>query len=277
MDNHKILIATDFSQKSFKIIEQVLHNINSKSSELFIVHVVETSIFSAVKDLQMIQDKSFTILQKYFPSLQASQFYCTSGKIDEQIAYFVDKLQISLVVLGNSGERSHINKFFLGSNTKDIVRNLKTPSLIIKSNRELTFKTIMIPTDLSDESKQYIKEVAQFFSNAKIIIFFCYTIPFENRLNFYGLDKSEMTLFQKDIKNIAINEAQEFYDSIRINNEIELITKEGSLDAQAFAKEASELKCDLIAAHTTGHFSFFAFDLVEQSHRNILVKKMGMD
>lgn len=274
MDNHKILIATDFSQKSFKIIEQVLHYIHNKHSELFIVHVVESSVFSQVKDIQTIRHKSFDILQHHFSSLKESQFYCVQGKIDEQIAYFVDKLDISLVVLGSSGERNHINKFFLGSNTKDIVRNLNTPSLIIKSARDLKFGTIMIPTDLSIESKQYIYEVAQFFSTAKIKIFYSYSVPFENRLNFYGLDKNEINLFQKNIQNVSLQEAHAFFDSLNIKNELELVTKEGSLDAQAFAKEASELKCDLIAVHTTGNFSFFAFDLVEHSHKNILIKKV---
>lgn len=275
MDNHKILIATDFSQKSFKIIEQVLAYIQNKPSELFIIHVVESSIFSKVKDIQTITKNSFEVLQKYFPTLQASQFYCVEGGIDEQIAYHVDKLNISLVILGNSGERSHINQFFLGSNTKDIVRNLNTPSLIMKSNRPLEFNSIMIPTDLSNESKTYIYEVAQFFKTAKIKLFYSYTIPFENRLNFYGLDKSEMTLFQKNIKASSVNEANDFFDTLNISNELELITQEGSLDAEEFAKKADELKCDLIAVHTTGYFSFFAFDLVEHSHKNILVKKIN--
>jgi nucleotide-binding universal stress UspA family protein len=274
MNNHKILIATDFSQKSFKIIEQVLHNIHNQNSELFIVHVVESSLFSQVKNTETIGHKSFQILQQNFSTLKESQFYCVQGKIDEQIAYFVDKLDISMVILGSSGERSHINKFFLGSNTKDIVRNVNTPSLIIKSTRELKFETIMIPTDLSLESKKYIGEVAQFFSTAKIKIFYSYSIPFENRLNFYGLDKNEISLFQQNIQNVSLQEAQDFFDSLNIKNELELVTKEGSLDAQEFAKEASELKCDLIAVHTTGNFSFFAFDLVEHSHRNILIKKM---
>ncbi|MFA7570149.1 MAG: universal stress protein [Sulfurimonadaceae bacterium] len=275
MDNSKILIATDFSQKSFKIIERVLEFMDNKPSELFIVHVVESSIFSKVKNLSEIRKNSFEILHKYFPTLKSSQFYCVEGGIDEQIAYHVDKLNISLVILGNSGERSHINQFFLGSNTKDIVRNLNTPSLIMKSNRPLEFNSIMIPTDLSNESKTYIYEVAQFFKTAKIKLFYSYIVPFENRLNFYGLDKSEMTLFQKDIKTSAINEANDFFDSLNIANEIELITQKGNLDAEEFAKKADELKCDLIAVHTTGHFSFFAFDLVEHSHKNILVKKIN--
>lgn len=275
MDNSKILIATDFSQKSFKIIERVLEFIHNKPSELFIVHVVESSIFSKVKNLSEIRKNSFEVLHKYFPTLKESQFYCIEGGIDEQIAYHVDKLNISLVILGNSGERSHINQFFLGSNTKDIVRNLDTPSLIMKSNRSLEFSSIMIPTDLSSESKSYIYEVAQFFKTAKIKLFYSYTVPFENRLNFYGLNKSEMSLFQKNIKASSINEANDFFDTLNIANEIELITQEGSLDAEEFAKKADELKCDLIAVHTTGHFSFFAFDLVEHSHKNILVKKIN--
>jgi len=274
MDNKKILIATDFSQKSFKIIEQVLHYIEDKSSELFILHIVETSIFSQIKDIKAISENSFSILKKDLPTIKRSQFYCVEGKISEQVSMFVIQHNISLVVLGNSGERSHINKFLLGSNTKNIVKNSNMPSLIIKSNQALKFNTIMIPTDLSQESKEFIFEVAEFFSYSAIRLFYSYTIPFENRLNFYGMNKDQMELFQKDIKRIAVTEAQDFFDTINVKNEISFITKEGSLDAEDFAQEANELKCDLIAVHTRGNFSFFAFDLVEHSRKNILIKKV---
>ena len=274
MDNHNILIATDFSQRSFKIISLAYDYIQNKNSKIFIVHVVEDSIFKKAPDINEIESNSLAMLQKHFPQLDKEHFFCKKGNVDEQIAYFVDKLDISLILLGSSGERSHISEFFLGSNTKNIVRNSTKPSLVIKSNKALQFKSVFIPTDLSNTSKQFIEEVAAFLPQAKLTLFNTYTLPFESRLSFYGLDKEEMHTFHKDIKSSCINEVYDFFDSLELKNEVEVLVKEGSLDAHELAKTEELKKHDLIALHTTGHFSFFAFDVIEQSHKNVLIKKM---
>lgn len=274
MDNHNILIATDFSQKSFKIISQVQAYIQNSSSKLFIVHIIEDSIFKKVKELDPVKQNCFKLLQKNFPELQEHQFYCQAGSIDEQVAYFVDKLDISMVVLGNSGERNHLSEFFLGSNTKEIVRNTKKPSLVIKNDDALKFDSILIPTDLSDESKQFIQEIGAFLPEANIDLFYSYAIPFESRLSFYGLNKNEMNSFQKDMKTLCLNEAHSFYESLSLKNRINLITKEGGLNAETLTQESTKLQHDVIALHTTGHFSFFAFDVIDYAQTNILIQKI---
>lgn len=179
-----------------------------------------------------------------------------------------------MVILGYSKKNDFISRFFESSNTKDIVRNLNTLSLIMKS-KNICFNNILIPTDLSKESKDYILEVSKLFPDAKIKIYYSYLLPYERRLNFYSLDKDETSEFQKEAKENSLKNANDFYNSLEIKNKKKLIIKETELSVENFIKDTKDIKTDLIAVHTTGFFSFFAFYLVEHSKINILIKKIN--
>ena len=142
MRKNKILFATDFSQKSFKIIENILKYIQNKENELYIIHVIKNQLLEEKLDKELTKKKGFKILKKYFPTLIEENFFCINGNIEDQIAYHTDKLMVSLVILGYSKKDDFISRFFESSNTKDIVRNLNTPSLIIKSKKSISFDNI---------------------------------------------------------------------------------------------------------------------------------------
>jgi len=275
MTNSKLLLATDFSKKSFKIIKNVLKFIENKKNELFIIHVIEDKLFQEKVDIEVAKTEGFKLLNKKFPTLKEEQFICVEGDLEEQIAFYVDKLMISFTILGNSKKNDFIHSFFENSNTKDIVRNLKTLNLVVKSKDEICFKNILIPTDLSKESKEYIYEVSSAFPEAKIKIYYSYSLPYERGINFYTLDKKEISNYQKEVQKDLIKEAEDFYNSLEIKNKKKLITKEGILDVKKLIKDSKDLNTDLLAIHTTGFFSFFAFYLVEHSKINILIKKVN--
>lgn len=275
MTKNKILFATDFSQKSFKIIENILNYIQHSENELYIIHVIENRLLQEKVNKDITKNKGFKILKKYFPILEEKQFFCVEGNVEEQVAYHVDKLSISLVILGYSKKNDFISRFFESSNTKDIVRNLNTLSLIMKSKKNICFNNILIPTDLSKESKDYILEVSKLFPDAKIKIYYSYLLPYERRLNFYSLDKDETSEFQKEAKENLLKNANDFCNSLEIKNKKKLIIKETELSVENFIKDTKDIKTDLIAVHTTGFFSFFAFYLVEHSKINILIKKIN--
>jgi hypothetical protein len=275
MTKNKILFANYFYQKSFKIIENILNYIQHTKSELYILHVIENKLLQEKVNTEITKKKGFKILKKYFPILEENQFFCEEGNVEEQVAYHVDKLVISLVILGYSKKNDFISRFFENSNTKDIVRNLNTLSLIMKSKRNICFNNILIPTDLSVESKEYIIEVSKLFPDAKIKIYYSYLLPYERKLNFYSLEKDEITEFKKEKKENLLKEANDFYNSLEIKNKKKFIIKEVELSVENFIKDSKDIKADLIAVHTTGFFSFFAFYLVEHSKINILIKKIN--
>ncbi len=76
-----------------------------------------------------------------------------------------------MVVIGNSGETFLLEEIFMGSHTKDIVREVNLPTLVVKNEQKSEYKKILIPTNLSESSKKTIEKTAEFFPNSKLILF----------------------------------------------------------------------------------------------------------
>ena len=112
------------------------------------------------------------------------------------------------------------------------------------------------------------------FPDAKIKIYYAYSIPYEKRLNFYSFEE-KINESQNEAKQTLLKTAHDFYNSLEIKNKSKFILKESELSVENLIKDSKNIEPDLIAVHTTGFFSFFAFYLVEHSKINILIKKMN--
>jgi len=275
MQGKNIVVAADFSQNSFAVITKALEFAQNNKATIHIVHAVERGFFSKAKDIKRIESSSYKMIRKRFPQISQAQFHCANGNVEDVISDFSKKLDAVLVILGSSGERSEIKKFFLGSSTKAIVRALDIPCIVVKSQKKLSFKDIMVPTDLSDDSKKHILKLHTLFPDARIKLFYTYIVPFESRLEFYGMNHDEVLSFHNEIRSEARGDAYRFYESLHIDeSKIELVLKEGHLDTEFFMHEAHSMKIDVIALHTTGKVSFFAFDLLEDSDIDMLINRV---
>lgn len=272
-----IIVATDFSQRSFEVIQIAFEFAKKHNFEVHIVHVVETGFFDKFKNIKEICHNSLSHLQEKFPNIQEHQFHCDTGKLEEKIVSFVKNLDAFMIILGSTGERTSALKKFLGTSTKSIVRSVDVPCLVIKSNTKVVdFHHIMLPTDLSNNSKKHIEQIHSLFPTSRIELLHSYFVPYEGRFSFYGLEKKEAILFQDNIKQGALELAYNFYNSLNIDTEkVKISVINEGLYPEAFMKKADELMCDLIALHTTGNFSFFAFELLEHAEKNILITKIN--
>ncbi|MGB3751114.1 MAG: universal stress protein [Arcobacteraceae bacterium] len=271
-----IVVATDFSQRSFDVINKAMNFAKNHNNTIHVVHIIENSFLSKLKDEATVYENSFTHIKEKIPSLVKENFHCRQDTLEDGIERYVKELNAYMVIIGSSGERSSIIRQFLGTSTKSIVRSIDVPCLVLKSDREnLDFSSILMPTDLSEESKQYLSNIHELFPKSKIELLYSYLVPFEGRLNFYGMDKEEALSFQENMKRAALEEAYNFYDQLNVDKgkvKVEVM-KEG-LDPKAFSLYADEKNCDMIAIHTTGNFSFFAFDILEHSRKDILITKI---
>lgn len=271
-----IVVATDFSKRSFEVIHQAIAFAKSQNSIVHIVHIIENSFLAKLKDEDILYENSFEHIKKEIPSLEKRNFHCRQDSLKDGIEKYVKELKAYMVIIGSSGERNSVLREVLGTSTKSIVRSIDVPCLVLKSNREnFDFKNILIPTNLSKKSKIYIENTHKLYSNANIELIHSYSVPFEGRLNFYGMDRGESLSYQDSMRDFTNDEAFKFYNSLDIDRKKVTISiiKEG-LNPDAFSVYADGRGCDLIAMHTTGLFSFFAFDLLEHSHKDILISKL---
>ena len=275
LKDKNIIVATDFSERSFDVIQKAIDFCNLHSSILHIVHVVEESFIPSSESHDAVIQTSFELLLEKFPALQKKYYHCVEGSVQEQLAQEVDKLDAKLVILGSSGENSALQEFFLGSYTKAIVRHMKVPVLVVKLHEELNYKNIMIATDLTDASKTHIQKVTQLFPQAQIRLFYTYVMPFKNRLGFYGMNSDEIFNFFHELRQKAHKEALTFYESLHIDEQkVKIVVKEGHLNTEFFLNEMRSMQCDLLSMHTSGKVSFFAFDLLNDSTVDVLIDKL---
>ncbi len=272
-----ILVAIDFSESSFSVLKKAIEFCNKKDGEIHVVHIIEKSIFSfkKVRNIDEISKHSWEKLEKEFPTLEYKNFHCFSGAVKDEIAKVATIIKADIVIIGNSGENFVLEDIFIGSNTKEIVRSLNIPTLVLKSQHELKYNTILIPTDLSDYSAILIKKIVEIFPTSKLKLLNFYIVPFENRLNTYGFDSAEVKDFGFSIKSESELAMYKFVEKLEINtNLLETILIKGSLNSKTFIDEVEILNGDLVAMHTTGAISFFAFDILEKSKLDVLIYRV---
>lgn len=269
------LVAIDFSKSSYAVLEKALDFTKKKKGDLHVVHVVESSFFSKNADIDAIKDRGYNELSKNFHEIKKENFHCASGKIKLEVAKSAQLLNADLIIMGNSGETHFLNELIMGSHTKEIIKNAKTPTLVMKDVHEIEYKDILVLTDLSEGSAVAIKKIVEFFPNSKISLLNLFYLPTDDRFNIYGLNEEDLEKYQVRIKVESQKNIDLFLNSLSLPKEANISASAivSSLNPKKFKEETSGISYDLVSIHATQNVSFFAFDILEQSDVDVLVIK----
>lgn len=272
MKNPNILVATDLSPHSIDIVQKAASLAKKMGVSLHIIHVVEDKLFDFFEHESPILEKAKKAMQEYFPAIANSHLHCTKGKIAQSVVELANKLESKLVVLGKSGENGGLKNLFIGSSTKSIVRSLRVPALVVKSIRDLHVEKILIPTDLSEASRWHIHATKELFPNAKITLLHTFITPFNSRLSLYGVKKGDVNLLGENLATYAQNKAALFMENLGVDKKnVEITVRECGLDANSITGIANMYGIQTISLHTTGSISLFAFDLLLETDKDVII------
>jgi len=276
MKQFKSLVAIDFSQESFVVLQRALELTDKLGGVLDVVHIVENSFFSTKKDINYIREHSLTQLRLNFENFDEKHFHCIEGDAKEEIAKVADILKSKLIIIGKSGETYKFYDTYMGSHTKHIVRSANIPVLVLKKESEIAVKSILLPTDLSAHSAEAILNISNLIPNVHLILLHFYTIPFEARLNSYGFNDDDTLEYMSVMKEQGERNIEKFLETIHLPQGITISSKvrKSSLNPKLFYEEIKDINHDLLALHTTGKVSFYAFDILESSRENVLILKV---
>ncbi|MDY0117071.1 MAG: universal stress protein [Sulfurimonadaceae bacterium] len=275
MKKFTTLVATDFSKSSYVVLAKALDFTHAMGGELHVIHVTENSMFSFKKDMETIRQNSYAKLLEDFPTIPEDKFYCVSGRVKTEVAKIASVVGADMIIIGKSGETYFLDELVLGSHTKDIVRNSDIPVLVIKNVQEIEYKTILVPSDLSSASAKTIETLATLFPQSKLRILNFYYLPFESRLNTYGFDEAEVIEYQAKVREESEINLHKFVSGLNLPSTADIATsvRRSSLNAELFNQEVEDIDFDLLAMHTTGSVSFYAFDLLETSKKDVILLK----
>ncbi|TLD83547.1 universal stress protein [Helicobacter sp. MIT 11-5569] len=269
----RIVVATDFSKSSLTSITKAMYLVKKLKYSLDIVHIVEYSVFhDPKKDKKAGKEALAKFIADNFPNpeVEISQF-CYVGTIHKEIHKHIKNRECRLLVIGAAGETQHLTEVLLGSVAKRIVRKSEIPVLVTKNESLPDYVNIFSPTDFSEHSLKTAKATRKFFPNTNLIFYHMIARPFELRLGHYGADDDQISNFNKDSEN----EAKEISKKLLKNfpGKSEVVLDSGILSYTRLLSVAESKNASLIALPTSGKISFFALDVLQNSHVDVFICK----
>lgn len=180
----KILVPTDFSKNALNAAEYafayaektkskiiLFNSYEDPSGELIVPNIDEhTGSEEAKQEAEQRMKKLIASLSKTFPNTEP-EGVVLPGIVSENITEYVKKNNITLVIMGTTGQGA-IARVFMGSTTSDVIADV--PCTIIAVPPKAKFKeikNIAIATDLDKDSFSAVKESVLFakMHHAKII------------------------------------------------------------------------------------------------------------
>lgn len=274
-----LLVATDLSPTGKIVLEKAFKLAEKYNKPLFILHVVESSLFSPkIINLDQVKAHLEEILAPFYErhSQVESTLLCRQGDIEKSIVQAIAETQASTLIISTSGEDHLLRELFLGSHCRKIIRASPIPVLVVKNDETPNYSRIFLPTDFSTSSRQIVSRTLQIFPQATLSLFHVVLKPFEQRLGMYGLDKEEIRLYHKELDEKSSQQAQEFLDSLDSpawRSRTRLLLESGIFSTKLCLQKLRESESNLIALSTTGNISFFSMDILNQSPKDVLIFK----
>ena len=139
----RILFPVDLTQESEVVADHVATMVDKFGAELHMVHVIvnfKSPTFASVSDvMDEIKKNAMGELDEFaashFPSVAQKITKVLTGHSGRQILRYIEKENISLVIMGTHG-RSGLGTAFFGSVAQRVVQSAKVPVLTVHPVRE---------------------------------------------------------------------------------------------------------------------------------------------
>ena len=166
--NH-ILVPIDFSEQSFIALGQSYNLARLTKADITLINVIDDTYYLTF--FQKKEDK--TLEKKIQKELEKLAHETTekvgvrvftlvvSGKVYEEIQKAAKKLKCSFIIMGTNGSMGL--KKFIGSNALRVIRESPCPVITIKGKKHRPgCKNIVVPLDLSKETKEKVRHAIEF-------------------------------------------------------------------------------------------------------------------
>lgn len=233
---NKILVATDFTERADVALGHAAKLADSTSGKIFVLHVVTED-----KEVDAAKAKILKQVAK-FPTLNVKPLV-RIGSIINEIGDAAAEVQAQLIVMGTHGPKG-FKQLVTGGDAMKVVTHSTKP-FIVTQGKEIKghgYKSVVVPLDMSDDSKQKLDEVADI---AKY---------FNSDIHIFARQEKDSSLRAKVKSNILF--AKKYYATKNINLNITISENKAAFDTEmlAFAKEVD---ADLIAIVNTLKWNMF--------------------
>jgi len=185
MNINKIIVATDFSAVSDTAIEHALKLASFTKGEVFVLHVIIENVGAEAAKRKIAKQ----LESQNVGSVQVSSMVRIGNFINE-IGYAASEIDAQLIIMGTHGPRGLIQTI-RGSDAMKVITHSEKPFIVVqeKGIKETGYDNIVVPMDMTEDSKQKLDEVADIakYFNSKIhiiakFVMICSSLLLANKL-----------------------------------------------------------------------------------------------
>lgn len=206
---NKILVPFDFSNQSLIALEQSCNIAQMLNAEIYILYVInKNKLLFNKKEQYDFEEKLKIKLTEYTDLIEKKSgikiiSLIEKGNYLKSIIKIVKQLKINFLIIG-------ITNFF--DNIYQIINKVSFPVIIIKGEQNINYKNIVLPLDLTKETREKISNAINFAKHFKSII---HIVTVNTTNDVYIIDRLKMQLEQVSnyIKNQGIECTQNFINS----------------------------------------------------------------
>lgn len=168
----EILLASDFTARSDRPLERALQLARESGGHVVIAHVREKGD----------GDTDAAVLERLRadlpPNARHAELVIRTGSAPRTLTTIATERGSDLIVTGVA-RHNDLGDFVLGTAVDHIVRNAKSPVLVVRRRALGPYAQIVVATDLSDCSREALLTAARIFPDVPIMLVHAYHVPFE--------------------------------------------------------------------------------------------------
>ena len=292
--NKCILTATDFSEYSKVALDICLGVSRCMKTKLYVLHTIEKfphdyrhllSRAAHADTKQKLEEEAVRKISAMIPAelLESGDVIpiVRFGKPFLEIIQVAKEKKVDLLAVGTRG-RAGMHRIILGSVAERIVRKADCPVMVIRGRKDVGFKRIIVPIDLSDCSRialEYAVATARAHSSKLTILHVyegSYVEPYIKAAN----SEEEADEIMKEIERVNETKYDEFLTTVDLSGvEYEKLLKKGIPETD-IVETAMEQQANLIVMGTHGRSGIkhiligsTAEEVVRTVHCDIIIVK----
>lgn len=253
-----IVAATDFSAASARATLRAARIARECGAGLHLLHVINNSLLDGMRawldnsgqwQERMTEQTRQSLLDEV-QRLEAlghapAQPHLATGQPVRTICAQARTLGAGLVVVGARGANP-LHHLLIGSTAERLLHQTERPLLVVRTEADAPYQRVLVALDFSPWSEQAIVVAGAVAPGAHLILMHSFSIPFEEKLRFAGVDEATLEHYRERARTDASDHLQALVDrSGLLPHQFTLSLTEGDAPMHVL-QQAEERGCDLI-------------------------------
>jgi universal stress protein E len=256
-----ILVATDFSDNAALAASRAALLASDHNARLHLLHVTERGLMKQLTQwlgeqepwherinqqtqhsLDLLAEQLRNGLPHAAPDVQTLHM---EGPVTRTVLEAARQCKASMLVVGQHGQ-GNVRDMVMGTTTERMLNQSTLPVLVVRTPSTQRYQHILVALDLSPHSEHALTLVRTLFPAAHLVLMHGFSVPFEEKLRFAGVDEATVAHYRDTTRDKALHHIHSIVQRHGLMpHQFTTVLREGDA-ARLLTDTAAHHHCDLI-------------------------------